>query len=192
MRKRIRVQKQPEWNEIWERWTAKFIHKNKWKCEDIYEFNDLMHDAYLVFRHVKATYPLISEPKHLMALYQTALRYELFDKAKQRQQKSMYEVSLEYAVGEDLTLIDTLGEPNNEGYLNLLISELPQELKGLLALFNDPAKLARLRNMDKRSRLAALAGIQMRKLSLNDACCKMLGLPPGTDLQAKLQQALAD
>lgn len=191
-RVRINLPKQPEWDNIWQGWTTKFISKNKWKCDDTYDFEDHMQDAYMVFLRVKSAYPAITEVRHLMSLYQTALRNEFIDKAQQKRQKYKMEVSLESVVGEDLRLIDTLGESNNEGYLRVLISELPTELQALLSTFTDDEKLALLRKKGTQSRLAKRAGFPKRRTNLNGALCRLLGLPPGTDLHGKLRSAIIE
>lgn len=191
-RVRVKLPKQPEWDNIWQGWTAKYITKHRGMAYDTDDFQDLMHDAYLVFRYVKATYPLVTEPKHLMALYQTALRNEFIDKLHKKHQKSSHEVSLEQVVGEDLKLIDTLGELNNDGYLKVLIDELPKEVKTLLSIFKDEAKLAKLRKEPTQTRLGALAGVPPKRITMNGALCRMLGLPPSTDLSKMLRSALME
>lgn len=193
MRERIRLPKQPEWDNIWQRWTAKYIHKHRGMAEGSDDFQDLMHDAYLVFRYVRATYPLISDPPHLMALYKTALRNEFLDKYEKKRQKFIHEVSYEESLGtEDKKIIDTLGELNNEGYLKVLISELPHEVRELLSIFNDETKLAQLRKEPVQSRLAKLAGIPAKRITMNGALCRLLGMPPGTNLREMLRSALMD
>lgn len=192
VRERVRLPKQPEWDGLWQGWTAKYIRKHRAMADDTDEFQDLMHDAYLIFRYVKATYPLVTEPKHLMALYQTALRNEFIDKSQKKRQKNALEVSLEHVMGEDLKLIDTLGELNNEGYLKVLIDELPQEVKTLLSIFNDEAMLAKLRKEPTQTKLGALAGIPPKRITMNGALCRLLGLPLNTNLRELLRSALME
>src|ERR1700719_3358547 len=87
--------KQPDFDRRFAGWAAKFITKNRWRYESIYEFNDLMNDAYLIFRHVKASYPLITESSHLMALFKTAMLNDLVDKAKYKSRKYAAEISFD-------------------------------------------------------------------------------------------------
>jgi hypothetical protein len=192
MRERTKISPHPDWDMRFQGWAAKFISKNRWRCESIYDFDDLMNDAYLVFRHIKASYPLVSEPSHIMALFKTALQNEFNDKAKYKQRKTAAEVSLETIIGEDLKLIDSLGEENNEGYLRLLISELPPEVRMVLEAFNDEEKLALMREKKVKSRLAELAGFSLKKESLNDVLCRIINLPKSIDLVGMLQRALSE
>src|SRR5258708_40197191 len=123
---------QPTWDPRFIGWAAKFVAKNMWRCEgnDPKEkFKDLMQDAYIVFRHVLASYPLITEPSHIMSLCQRAMENEFHDKAKYKQRKQAVEISLETVLAhhtgggtdEDFKIIDTLGENNNEGYLRVIL-----------------------------------------------------------------------
>src|SRR6266853_2009621 len=119
MKIRGKLDPHPMWDSRFKGWAAKFIWKNKWRCEDYLEFDDLMNDAYLIFRHIKASYPLVSEPSHIMALFKVAMQNEFNDKAKYKQRKQAVEISLETVMlhnrdGEDLTVFGTLGENNNE------------------------------------------------------------------------------
>lgn len=200
MSERAKLDRQPEWNKIFEGWAKKYIAKNMWRVEG-YDprnpynqkelFQDLIQDAYLTFRHILASYPLITEPNHIMALFQTALRNEFIDKAKYKQRKYAAEVALESLLAEDLKLVDTLGEENNEGFLRVILDELPPEIRAALAIFNDEEKLKLLQRKKVRSRLAMLAGFPETKESLNEALCRVLHLPKSTDLVGKLKIALS-
>jgi hypothetical protein len=191
---RATISRQPDWDLRYSGWAAKFIAKNRWRCEAIYEFDDLMNDAYLIFRHIKASYPLVSEPSHIMALFKVAMINEFNDKAKYKQRKYTAEVSYEEIIikTEDMNwkLLDTLGENNNEGLLRIILSELPPEVRMALEVFNDAEKLKLLQKEKKKSRLAILAGFKEKRESLNDALCKIIGLPKNTNLLGMLYSAL--
>jgi len=164
-----------------------------WRCEGYDredKFNDLMQDAYIVFRHILASYPLVSEPSHIMALFKVAMQNEFNDKAKYKQRKQAVEISLESMISEDMKLIDSLGENNNEGYLRLILSELPPEVRTVLDAFNDEEKLALLRQSKVQSRLAKLLGLPLKRESLNDTLWRVLKLPKTIDLVGLLISAL--
>lgn len=182
---------QVEWDDRFRGWASKFIAKNKWRCDPLDDFNDLMNDAYLVFRYVRASYPLITEPKHLMSLFQRAMINEFHDKSKERSKRVSAEISFETLVGEDLTLIETLGENNNEGYLRLLLNELPVEVRMALDAFHDDEKLAQLRQPKPLSKLAKLAGIEPIELTFNEMLCRIIGLPKTIDLVSMIRSALS-
>ena len=196
MKERAVLDAQPEWNSKFQGWSAKFIAKNMWRVEgdgdhDPREkFKSLMADAYLTFRHVLASYPLTTDPKHIMALYQTAMINEFHDRAKEYSLKRTTEISMETVLNEDLKLLDTLGESNNEGLLRIILSELPPEIRAVLEVFNDEDKLALLRQPKTQSTLAKLAGLPIKRETLNDILCKIIKLPKPVDLLAQLQHAL--
>jgi hypothetical protein len=194
MRLRAKIDRQPEWDERFSGWAEKFIRKNMWKCEghDPEEkLRDLRQDAYLTFRHVLASYPLISKPSHIMALFKVAMRNEYIDKAKYKQRKTAVEVSLDSKISEDLKLGDVLGEDNNEGLLRVILSELPPEVRLALEVFNDEEKLALLRQERVQSKLSILAGLPFKKESFNDALCRIIRLPKGTNLVGMIKSSLA-
>src|SRR5258708_15118775 len=183
----------PVWDSRFEGWAAKFIARNMWRCEGYDpedKFNDLMQDAYIVFRHILASYPLVSEPRHIMALFKVAMQNEFNDKAKYKERKQAVEISLETIIGEDLKLIDSLGENNNEGYLRIIISELPPEVRTVLEAFNDEEKLALLRQPKVQSRLAKMLGLPLKSETLNDTLCRVIRLPKNIDLVGILTAAL--
>src|SRR6266853_985432 len=198
MKIRGKLDPHPVWDNRFKGWAAKFIWKNKWRCEDYLEFDDLMNDAYLIFRHIKASYPLVSEPSHIMALFKVAMQNEFNDKAKYKQRKQAAEISLETVLSsnkkggaqDDFKLIDSLGENNNEGYLRIIISELPPEVRTVLEAFNDEEKLALLRQPRVQSRLAKLLGLPLRRETLNDTLCRIIRLPKNIDLVGILTAAL--
>ena len=182
----------PEWNEAFRGWAINFIRKNRWRCESLHEFEDLLQDAYLVFRRVRASYPQITEPKHFMALYKTAMSNALIDKA--RYKKQMNEVLVcenIYDEQSELPSERIVGENNNEGYLKVLLDELPEEAKLVLKALSDDKILEALRKSDSRSALAKQAGIPKQFENLNMKFCILLKLPKGTDLVGPLKEALS-
>src|SRR5258706_8659843 len=193
MKFREKIPHQPSWDSRFIGWAAKFIWKNMWRCEgnDPEEkFKDLMQDAYITFRHILASYPLVTEPNHIMSLFQRAMENEFHDKAKYKQRKQAAEISLETIISEDLKLIDSLGECNNEGYLRLILSELPPEVRAVLDAFNDEEKLALIRQPRVQSRLAKLLGLPLKRETFNSTLWRVLRLPNLTNIVGLLRDAL--
>src|SRR5580698_10125815 len=154
---------QPEWNESFRGWAANFIRKNRWKLEQVYEFEDLLQDAYLTFRRVRASYPRVTEPKHFMALFKTAMNNEFIDRARYKQIKSQSEASLDEDALE--YLMKSTGTEANEGYLRIALAELPPEAKLVLAAYNNPERLEVLRQRVKRT--------NNRRENLNMKLCRL-------------------
>lgn len=194
MRERPVLDKQPEWDIRFEGWARKYIKKNRWRCDSTEDEDDLLQEAYLIFRRVLATYPLITEPSHIMALFQAAVVNEYKDKSKEWTKRRKAEVSLEQIVyngeGTDFTILDTLGENSNEGMLRLIIAELPKEVQQAISALNSAEKMALLRQPPQQSRMAILAGFPEQKESLNDALCRIIGLRKPADLVGMIKSAL--
>lgn len=169
---------QPEWDETFRGWALNFIRENKWKLEAVHDIDDLEQDAYLTFRRVKASYPRVTQPKHFMALFKVALSNEWIDRAQYKKRKNEVEISIDE---DHLYLTESVGIDSNEGYLRIVLEELPIEAKLVLALFKDPEKLKLLRELPRKS--------QFRE-NLNMKLCRILGLPKGTQLVEMMKEAL--
>lgn len=177
----------PSWDETFRGYAINFIKKNSWRCEHIHDFDDLLQDAYLTFRRVKAAYPEITEPKHFMALYKAALNNEIIDRARFKRNKSQSEVVLD----DDLLqfISDSVGSYSNEGYLRALLDEMPPETKLFLKAMNDDKTLKLIRKKHRRSRLARMLDLPKRE-NFNATLRRVLKLPQGTDLLGPLREAL--
>jgi len=185
---RDRLERQPDWDERFRGWAAKFISKNIWRCDPVDDFKDHMQDAYLMFRHIIASYPEISDPKHIMSLYQRAMINDYNDRARYKQRKSRTEVSIETTLGDDLKLADTLGEANNEGYLNILLGQLPQKVRLAIEALQDKSKLTYLYEIARSA--GRVSDVPEKRELSNSTLCKIIGLPKGTDLLEMIYSAL--
>lgn len=179
----------PQWDHTFRGYAINFIRKNHWRCEHLHDLDDLLQDAYLAFRRVKAAYPGITEPKHFMALYKATLNNEMTDKARYKRDKNQAEV----VPDDDLMqfISERIGSYSNEGYLRALIAELPPETKLFLKALNDDTTLALIRKKHKRSRLARMLNLPKRE-NLNATLVRVLRLPRGTDLLGPLREALTE
>lgn len=136
-RKRIRVAWTPVWEGSIKSWATQFLWKNKWRCDYIFDFDDLLQDAYLVFVKINDTYPRVIEPKHFMALFKRAMYNMLHDHSRGTKRKRKVFVDS----GFDATQFYAdriIGEPTNAGYASLLVAEAPEELHMALKLVQDP------------------------------------------------------
>lgn len=190
MRERPVIDPQPEWSRGFQGWAAKFISRHRKYIDPIDGFDDCMTDAYLVFRRILATYPLVSDAANIMALFKVAMRNEYLDKIKAYKRKQHAEVCMDTLVAEDLKLIDTIGEENNEGPLRVLISEMRWELRATLGVLTDDAMMAKLREPQVQTKLMQLAGIEPKKETLNEQISRIIRLPKTVDLLGMLKSAL--
>lgn len=129
-RLRERVVWTPAWNSEIQGYTANFFKSNAWRCDRVYQFEDLMQDAFLIFTRCKDTYPRVIEAPHFMALYKRALANATHDKASYKKRRDAVEVFL----GEDVSdfCVGRIGETTNAGYAAALIAEWPEELRFML------------------------------------------------------------
>jgi hypothetical protein len=137
---RIATVWEPEWEGAIKNWATSFIKKQQWRCDKIYEFEDLLQEAYVLFLKLAARYPRVVEPAHFMALFKTSLSNFIHDKSIYLQRKKECHVD----VGVDISdfCISHIGETTNAGLTMLLLNEAPQELRLALALVtDDPASL---------------------------------------------------
>lgn len=127
-RKRAVSNWQPTWSLQIENWTAKQIHKNLWRYDCLNEFQDLMQEARLLFFVLSKKYPIVNEASHFFALYRTSLTNMFTDKARVMQKSVIDKNANAEEIAEEFNLE---GIPNY-GLVNLLVDELPDELKIVL------------------------------------------------------------
>lgn len=179
---------QPEWNSAFCGWATNFIRKNKWRCDSAIDFEDLLQDAYLTFRRVKASYPRVTEPKHFMALFKTAMRNEMFDRARYRQEKQSAILEMDSEAFDYLS--ERIEGESNAGPLLALLDELPSEAKLVLAELHNDETLVKLREKRPQSKLAVKAGLPKKRENLNDKLCRILNIPKKLDVVGILREAL--
>lgn len=149
-RRRVRLVKH-EWSPAIQGWTVKYLRANYWRVDTtLYDFEDLLQEARMVYYKVVWKYPLVTEPKHMMALYKRSLSNYICDLSRYKQRKDNCHQQLPV---DALDLADALSEDNHEGYLNLLLDEAPEELKLILEAFGDQSFLEELRKSTKRRTL---------------------------------------
>ncbi len=177
----------PCWDASFRGYAINFIKKNHWRCEQLHDFDDLLQDAYLTFRRVKAAYPSITKPKHFMALFKVALNNEMIDRARYKRDKNQAEIVVDDELKQ--LILDRIGSYANEGYLRALVAEMPPETKLFLEAMNNPKLLELIRKKHKQSKLSRLLDLPKRE-NLNATVRRVLGLPRGTDLLGPLRKAL--
>lgn len=187
-----RIREELGWTPVWEGeihgWARKYIRKNLWRVDSIHSAEDLEQEAYLTFLRVKAAYPRVVEPRHFMALFKTAMANEMTDRARYRQKRLEAIINLEGDVAEVLT--DRIGEYTNEGYLNIALSELPDDTKRVLAVFNDPEKLKRLRQKTPRTHIQKLAGLPAKRETILMKLCRVAGVKWHEGMTEELREVL--
>ncbi len=172
-RVRLHIVWRAEWDGVFEGWTAKFIRRNKWRCDSIDEFDDLMQDAKVIFSRLRHKYPKVVEPKHFMSLYQISIRNYFHDKSRYvRRKRAAGIVDATYEdASRTVSYFDRrMSDLTNPGYMKALIEEMPDELKLVLSTLTHTTR-RRLRIKQPKSKLP----LRQRE-SLNKRLCRTLNL----------------
>lgn len=175
MRSRTRVRLC--WTPIWEGsvkgWAIKFIHTNKWRCDKIHEFDDLLQDAYLTFVKISEKYPRVSQPQHFMALFKSAVWNQMHDRARYMRRKRLIH---EETNDDPMDLLG--GTDHNAGPLLLSLAEAPEELRQAIILMETEPDLIR--------------GEHTIRENLNGKLRRILGLEEQFDFTAMLKNLLTN
>lgn len=161
-RVRPRVAFTPTWEGPIKGYASKVIARNMWRCDRIHSTDDLLQDAYMVFAKIAAKYPKVVEPEHFMALFKRAMFNCFHDHSRYMHRKQ--EVSVDTPVDATDFYAGRIGEVTNNGYLNALIAEAPEEVRYALAVFEDPVACSALRQRrrKKKGKLRLRENLNMR------------------------------
>ena len=172
----------PQWSEIYERWTRKFVSHNLWRCDPVTDdFEDLMQDAKFIFLKLTYAYPAVIDPPQFMSLYKTSIQNYIHDKSRYKRRKDASNV---YTSVDAADLFSgRIGETTNVGYVVALLDELPEELK--LVLHTLTHGRIRLRIEKRKS-----TKLRERE-SLNKKLCRKLNLTTTTDPIGDLYRFIA-
>lgn len=131
-RKRATIDWHPTWTIDIERCAAAQIRAwmnnpvRKWNLDPATEgFDDLLQEAKILFHALEKKYPVANNMAHFASLFKTSLARSLIDRDRIRKRKCLIPALDIDDIDEDPMLE---GIPNY-GYLNLLLEEMPSELK---------------------------------------------------------------
>lgn len=158
LRHRVRVCYTPQWSDV-QHWAIKTIHQNKWRCDRIFEPEDLLNEAYLIFAKLEKQYPRVVEQRNFFSLFKTALRNYFHDHARHMQNKRLSIIDTE----EDPLEIDQIGDLNHEGVVKAKINSTP-ELKAAYSIIEqNPRSLRRVfagKHENLNMKLRRLTGVK--------------------------------
>jgi len=165
---------QPAFDGVIASWTTKHLHQNQWRVRIICPtWNDLMQEAHLIFVVCRQRYcdtgRVVCMP-HFMALYKTSLIHRVHRLAqKDSRIRSVESSPVDNDEGTDP--MDSVGELENMGVLNVLLRQAPREVTLVLSLLaGAPSEL-----------LGIILGPKVTEAHLSKKLCKLLGLPPDCD-----------
>lgn len=111
-------------------WAVNHITRNVWRVEHSMDINDCVQEAYLVFLHTTKSYPLCSDPRHFMKLFQTSWTRRFHDLSAADTRQRAREVSPQGKdFGERL-----IGDMANEGELLVMLRQAPRDVRMVLDL----------------------------------------------------------
>ena len=170
-----------------EGYVTNFLRKHYWKVAAGMELEDAMQEARLVFLRCASKYGLTDTPQHFMALFKTAWHNHYIDLARG---DSDARAVISYGYERDITssvddaLLDLLDMIpaclDNDGYLNALLREAPNDVATILSFFLEapPALIKRAGE--------AWTSSGRKQQDGNNMLCEVLGFPKGTDVVGKL------
>ncbi len=182
---RTKLSWQPRWEPEIKGWAIRYILKTKPKLDPIFTVQDLIQDAYVQFLVCADGYPRVIEGAHFMALYQSTLRNYLCDMIRNNIRRIGVIDDTITELDDDFELVSTLNNPHL-GYLKVLISEAPIEVRALLVALNTDEGIDELRKPLRRE-----AGRMMPRESLNRRLCRIANVNPTVNLVAKLKELLS-
>ena len=185
-RKRVHPTWHPTWTPETERWSSALIRRwmnhpsRKWNLDPAIDgFDDILQDAKILFFSLEAKYPVANNMGHFGSLFKTSLSRMLIDRDRAKCRK----------ITTTLLIDDLVDDPQlqgipNYGYFNILLEEMPHELKMVLKALtsgrvrlkvertNPPARPRENLNMRLKRRLPELslsdpAGDLQRHLKYN-------------------------
>lgn len=122
----------PSWEGPIQSWAFKFIHKNRWRCDAIHEFDDLVQDAYLCFVKVRERYPRVVSPQQFMSLFRTTFTNQIHDHSRYMKRKRVVHADTHTDVSDLCTGL--VGDLNNDGYVSAVLASAPEHLKRAITL----------------------------------------------------------
>lgn len=154
-------------------WTVNWLTENGWRFEPYHERGDMLQNAYIVFLKCSSRYPEV-EPRHFMALYQTAWKRYCINLAKKvssdRRCQSASRLDRE---SHETFEVEPVGDLDNYGYVSLMLKQAPREVTLVLTLMlNAPSELLDMAMSAMKAK--------NRRVSDESMICSMLGLPEGS------------
>ncbi len=185
---RAKLNWRPRWEPEIKGWAIRYILKTKYKLDPILTFEDLLQDAYVQYLVCVDGYPRVTEGAHFMSLYQSTLRNCFYDMIQYniRRIGVIDNTVIEFDKHMDFRYSNHSVGNEHTGYLNILISEAPVEVRSLLAALGTDEGINELRKP-----LRTETGNMPARETLNKRLCRIAKVCPTVNLVAKLKELLA-
>lgn len=177
---------EPVWAGPFERFTRAFVARNLWRLTRTCTFDDAMQEAMIVWYDCVRRYSAhVSNAAWFMALYRRSLETRFIDLAAIDTKHRQYALLTDLGDDEDMPETEAVGELENEGYLRLLVTQAPSEIRAVLnLLLSAPAEIATLVS-------DAWTGRGKSRAAGSKVLCRMLGIPERTTLLEEVQEYLS-
>lgn len=165
-------------------WINKTARENYWRIAPWYGLDGLIGDGNLAFVICKRRYAhKVRNKAHFMALVKTVFWNMIMDLATDNIRAGEIPVSQLAIPGMEETFLEAIaGVEESDAELYATLRSAPDEVRQLLALFQEPDKLAALRK-DVRKENGARETTQ-------ETLCRLLGLPLDYPIEAKVRAAI--
>ena len=127
-------------------YAANNIQQNLWKVQPLYEREDMMQEAWLVFIRCAGKYPQLDTPQHFMSLFKMAWSRHVIDLAKKASaaRRCSSATMLDREDGSAYQR-EVVGDFDNDGQLLTILRQAPREVMMVLNLLvNAPTELLEL------------------------------------------------
>jgi len=161
-----------EMDEVARRWMYKTAKQQYWRVSAWYEFDDLIQDGYFWYYSRVKKYPHITEPRHMMRMFQIRYLQHIHELSNKKTKQSA-EVHVEL-VG--CTLVDQQPAPTA---LERAIADAPVHLRRVISTILDAPE--QLRGYPKQN------GVRE---TTNERFCRLAGVPTTNDVVKQLKDYL--
>lgn len=124
------------WDGVLKGAAVNIANKNLWRFHDQFSMDELIGEAYICYRTVQDRYQTEND-KHFMGLFKRVFSNHLHDLARKVSQRGFRGTKRwngptpESIEGEE-SIENAYGDLDNDGFVRVLFSELPEELKELV------------------------------------------------------------
>lgn len=121
-----------EWKGVVEGLAVNMAKRNVWRFHGQLTIDDLVQEAYLIYDKVRKKYETQND-RHFIALFKRVLSGKFHDLAKGCSRISKLHAAEDQGWDRPMVPREPVGELDNGGAMMVLLKEMPDELKGLLA-----------------------------------------------------------
>lgn len=168
-----------------EGYIANFAAKHGWRVSRLYQRDDIMQEAYLIFDRVVKAYPKVETPQHFMALFKRAWFNHFTDLSNEDTRSRVLVQHTEFEVDDgEAIAVDYVGDLDGDGYLATMLRQAPREISMVLNLFlNAPQEMLDIA-------LGSWAGGRDRRCTAGGSkrICQMLGLDTSKDVMRAVEE----